>query len=95
MPRTATAQKFGEEEVQTLVVAEDEPLHGVKFVQRDIAASFPAPQGAWDVTSVDGYISALVNQGWTLRDTHFAGRRDVEFNGSKVPVFSMIYILEK
>lgn len=82
-------------EVKTISVASDEPLHGVKFVQRDIAGMFPAPEGAWDVTSVDGYITSLMNQGWILKETHFAGRRDVDFNGTKVPVFSMIYIMER
>jgi len=93
MPRTAVTDKY-EVEDQTFVVAE-ESLHGVKFIQRDIAASFPAPEGAWDAASVDGYISSLLNEGWRLFNTHLGGRREVELNGRRVPVFEIVYILER
>ena len=93
MPRIAVASEYDKNQ-QSFVVAED-PLHGVKFIQRDIAASFPAPEGAWDAASVDGYISSLLNEGWRLFNTHLGGRREVELNGRRVPVFEIVYILER
>lgn len=76
-------------------VLEEEPLHGVKLVYRDIAGGFPVPDGAWNVEAVDAYISSFLNSGWMLKETHCPGRRMENAGGTTVPVISMVYVLEK